>query len=86
LRAFDSNAAVQSFERFAAGIAADPKSGSEKALDAVSRFGDDAESAQLLLRAAVAIAKADDRFSVEEQRTIARLCEALGTEELDLGA
>lgn len=86
LQAFDSSVAVRSFEGFVADIMADPKAGSERALAAVGRFGDDAEAAQLLLRAAVAIAKADTRFSIEEQRTVARLCEALGMEEMDLGA
>jgi tellurite resistance protein TerB len=86
LQAFDSSVAVRSFESFVADIAADPEAGSERALAAVSRFGNDAEAAQLLLRAAVAIAKADARFTTEEQRTVARLCEALGMEELDLGA
>ena len=86
LQAFDSSVAVRSFESFVADIAADPKAGSERALAAVSRFGNDAEAAQVLLRAAVAIAKADAQFSTEEQRTVARLCEALGMEEMDLGA
>ncbi len=86
LQALDSSVAVRSFERFVADISADPKAGARRALAAVSRFGNDAEAAQMLLRAAVAIAKADARFSTEEQRTVARLCEALGMEELDLGA
>ena len=44
----------------------------------------DAQTSQLLLRAAMAIAKADSEFSTEEQKAIARLCEALGTESVDL--
>ena len=86
LKAFDAQDAVQRFEKFVAAIEADPEAGSARALQAVSHFGDDPEAAQLLLRAAVAIAKADAGFSTEEQRSVARLCEALGMEELDLEA
>lgn len=86
LKAFDSNDAVESFERFVAAIRTDPKKGTARALKAVGRFGEDAEAAQLLVRVAVAVAKSDAQFSIEEQRTVARLCEALGTEEMDLSA
>ena len=86
LKAFDAQIAVERFEKFVAAIESDSKAGSAKALQAVGRFGDDAEAAQLLLRAAVAIAKADAQFSAEEQRCVARLCEVLGMEELDLDA
>lgn len=84
LQAFDSNDAVDSFRGFAAAIDEDPEKGTTAALAAVSRFGDDAEVAQLLLRVAMAIAKADSDFTAEEQKAIARLCEALGTEVVDL--
>ncbi len=83
LQAFDSNEAVDSFRSFVSAIEADPAAGTERALAAVSVFGDDAEMAQLLLRASVAIAKADADFTSEEQAVIARLCEALGTETVD---
>jgi tellurite resistance protein TerB len=84
LQAFDSNAAVDSFRAFLDGIEADPEKGTAAALEAVAKFGDDAEMAQLLLRAAMAIAKADAEFSSEEQLVIAGLCEALGMESVDL--
>lgn len=84
LQAFDSNAAVDSFRGFVNAIEADVEQGSAVALAAVAKFGDDAQTSQLLLRAAMAIAKADSEFSTEEQKAIARLCEALGTESVDL--
>lgn len=84
LQAFDSNAAVDSFRGFVSAIEADAEQGSAAALRAVARFGDDAETSQLLLRAAMAIANADAEFSVDEQAVITRLCEALGTETVDL--
>ena len=84
LQAFDSNAAVDSFRGFLGEIEADPEQGSAAALAAIAKFGDDAQSAQLLLRAALAIARADSEFSTAEQKVIARLCEALGTESVDL--
>lgn len=86
LQAFDSNAAVEIFRSYVAAIEADRKLGTEAALVAVGKFGKDQETAQLLLRAAMAIAKADSEFSVEEQRVIAQLCEALGMESIALDA
>jgi len=84
LQAFDSSAAVDSFRAFINAIEADAEQGRAAALKAVAKFGDDAQTSQLLLRAAMAIAKADAEFSVQEQAAIASLCEALGTESVDL--
>lgn len=86
LQAFDSNAAVEIFRSYVAAIEADRKLGQEAALAAVAKFGNDPDIAQLLLRAATAIAKADAEFSDEERRVIAQLCEALGMETIALDA
>jgi len=85
LQAFDSNDAVDRFRDFVGAIEADRQAGTERALHCLAPFGRDAAAAQLLLRAAVAIAKADAEFSAEEQRAIFRICETLGVEQVDLG-
>ena len=83
LQAFDSNEAVDRFRSYVRAIEKDQAAGRKKALAAVAAVGDEPELAQLLLRAAVAIAKADAHFSHEEHEVIAQLCEALGCEVVD---
>lgn len=84
LQAFDTHEAVDIFRDHVGAIEADWAAGTARALEALAPLGSDAASAQLLLRVAVAIAKADADFSPEEQRAIARICEALGMEQLAL--
>ncbi len=86
LQAFDSNQAVDSFRGFVDAIEADAEAGAAQALAAVGAFGDEPELAHMLLRASVAIAKADSDFSAEEQAIIDRICEALGCEVVDFSA
>jgi tellurite resistance protein TerB len=86
LKSFDAHEAVDIFRDHVRAIEANREVGTERALKSLAPVGSDAASAQLLLRVAVAIAKADSDFSPVEQRAIARICEALGCEELDLNA
>lgn len=86
LQAFDPHLAVEIFREHVRAIEADRHGGTEQVLGSVALIGTEAAPAQLLLRVAVAIAKADADFSPEEQHVIARMCETLGMERLDLQA
>jgi len=83
LQAFDTHEAVDIFRDHVSAIEANRAVGTERALESLAPVGADADAAQLLLRVALAIAKADSDFSPEEQRAVVRICEALGIEELD---
>jgi tellurite resistance protein TerB len=86
LQAFDTEVAVSRFRSYLRGIETDHGSGAARALAAVAAFGEDPELAPLLLRVAVAIAKADARISPEEQAVIEQLTQALGAEDIDLAS
>jgi tellurite resistance protein TerB len=86
LQAFDASDAVAVFRGYVSAIETDHDAGVKQALAAVARVGSEPGQAALLMRVAVAIAKADARFSPEEQAVIVQLAESLGAESIDMTA
>ena len=84
LQAFDSTEAVDCFRYYAEALTADADAGAALVFDAVIKISEDTELSQLLLRAAVAIAKADSNLSQAENDAIESLCDVLGMEELEI--
>ena len=65
-------------------IRADFEQGKEDALEAIRACADDIQAAELIIRAGIAIAKADREFSAVERAMIDDICEAAGIEGLDV--
>jgi tellurite resistance protein TerB len=78
LQIYDPHVAVDIYRDFADAIAENPKVGRRRAMAAVARVDDDHEAAELVIRVAVAISKADGELSDLEARAISDLCGTLG--------
>ncbi|MCP5351899.1 MAG: tellurite resistance TerB family protein [Chromatiales bacterium] len=86
LRVFDPHEGVDAFNRFVAEIAASPREGRERALAAMLiETREHRESAQLLIRVAVAVSRVQGVIPTTEQIEIVRLCGELGVEPADSG-
>lgn len=78
LRAFDVHEAVSVFDAFIAGIRDDPVGGRAAALRAVSALADSAALAPVLVRIAMALARADGAVTTPVQEELAAIAAALG--------
>lgn len=78
LQIYDPHIAVDIYKDFADAIANDPDAGRRNAMAAVAKIAGQADAAELVIRVAVAISKADGELSADETRTISDLCGVLG--------
>lgn len=78
LQIYDPHIAVDRYRDFADEIANDPEIGRRAAMAAVRRIAGDQDAAELVIRVAVAISKADGDLSPLEARSISDLCGVLG--------
>lgn len=84
LQVFEAVEAVKLFRDTIEDLQANPEAGAARVRETVARIAGDEELVQLLLRVCVAIAKADSEFSEGEREVVADLCEALGTEMIEV--
>jgi len=78
LQIYDPHIAVDKYKDFADAIADDPERGRRNAIATVHKVASDADAAELVIRVAVAISKADGELSRQEAKSISDLCETLG--------
>ena len=78
LQIYDPHVAVDIYRDFADAIGSDPETGRRLAMAAIGKLADERESAELVIRVAVAISKADGELTVQEAQTIGDLCAVLG--------
>lgn len=78
LQIYDPHIAVDIYKDFADAIANDPDAGRRNAMAAVAKIAGQADAAELVIRVAVAISKADGELSADEKRSISDLCGVLG--------
>ena len=85
---FDVHLAIDVFEAFAEDIQSDPEGGQAGAMRAIRALAGEPESAQLLVRVACAVARADGRYSVPAIAHIREIAAGLGPQppELQAGA
>ncbi len=84
LKLFDVHKAVNMFCDYGELLKNDYNLGKEKVFKAVAKFSGDKEKASLIIRACVLIAKADGKFSDEEQEVVNELCGVLGMESSEV--
>lgn len=85
LKIFDSNEAVNLFNKFASHIFAAPKEGREHAIAALKVVADDPEKSALLMRIFLAICEIGETKSLVKQIEVVMLCGLLGIEPDDFG-
>lgn len=78
LQIYDPHVAVDIYRDYADAIGADPETGRRDVFKAVRRVGENPEAAELIIRVAVAISRADGEFTAPEARMISELCGVLG--------
>lgn len=78
LQIYDPHIAVDIYRDFADAIAENADAGRRSAMAAVGKIGRDHEAAELVIRVAVAISKADGELSPLEARAISDICATLG--------
>lgn len=86
LKVFNVHLAIDVFEAFAEDIQDDPEGGRARAMRAVQALAGEPESAQLLIRVACAVARADGRYSVPATARIREIAAGLGQQPPDLQA
>ena len=74
LQIYDPHVAVDIYRDFADEIGRNADAGKEAAITAVRKIAGDTDAAELVLRVAVAISKADGNFSPPEAAVITELC------------
>lgn len=84
LKAFEALEAVDLFDTYVAEMLAKPDQGRAKALEAVSAIAGQADSAQILLRIAAAMGRADGMLSAEVRARIGDIATVLGVPPPDL--
>ncbi len=77
LETVDPHEAVETHRRYVEAIRANAAGGQQAALEVISRFREDPDSARLLLSVGLAIAKADSEVSAVEDRALGEICDAL---------
>ena len=78
LQIYDPHVAVDIYRDFADAIADNREQGRDTALVAASKIVGDHDAAELVIRVAIAISKADGELSPQESDVIHELCELLG--------
>jgi len=78
LQMYDPHIAVDIYRDFADAIAENPDAGRSDAMAAVGKIGRNHEAAELVIRVAVAISKADGDLNPRESRAIGEICGTLG--------
>ena len=78
LQMYDPHIAVDIYRDFADAIAENPDTGRRAAMAAVGKIGRNHEAAELVIRVAVAISKADGDLNPRESRAIGEICGTLG--------
>lgn len=78
LQMYDPHIAVDIYRDFADTIVESPDTGRRAAMAAVAKIGRDHEAAELVIRVAVAISKADGELSPDEAHVISDICGTLG--------
>ena len=78
LQIYDPHVAIDIYRDFADAIADNPEKGHVTALAATSKIAGDRDAAELVIRVAIAISKADGELSSQESNVIHELCELLG--------
>lgn len=78
LHIYDPHIAVDIYKDFADAIANDPDAGRRNAMTAVEKIAGNPDAADLVIRVAVAISKADGELTPDEIRSINDLCGVLG--------
>lgn len=78
LQIYDPHIAVDIYKDFADAIANDPEAGRRDAMMAVKKIAGNHDAADLVIRVAVAISKADGELTADERGTINELCAELG--------
>jgi tellurite resistance protein TerB len=84
LKIFDVHKAVDLFRDYAEAIQHDRRTGRDRVIRAVSKFACDQDSATLLLKACLFIAKADGVLNEEESAVLEELCSLLRVNSSDL--
>ena len=77
LQIYDPHVAVDIYRDFADEIVRAPETGKASAIAAVRKIAGDADAAELVLRVAIAISKADGSLSPVEAEVITKLCNVL---------
>lgn len=85
LRIYDPHAAVDLYKDHVDALAADSFAARERILKTVAKLAGDEAAGSVLIRACVAIAKADEDFSPPEQVAVRELCRALGRDPAGFG-
>ena len=78
LQIYDPHIAVDIYRNFADAIVENAKAGRRTAMAAVGKIDRNHEAAELVIRVAVAISKADGELSPLEARAISDICSTLG--------
>ena len=78
LQIYDPHIAVDIYKDFADAIVNEPEAGRRDAMAAVRKIAGHPDAADLVIRVAVAISKADGELTVDERSTINDLCTELG--------
>lgn len=78
LSLFDVHEAVDLFNEYVEGVAADPNKGRAHALEAVGRMRGDGEAADLLVKICLAVSRADGDYAPGERDQIEAVCARLG--------
>lgn len=85
LKVFDPHEGVDLFNDFADAIAASPKAGRSRALDAIRAAAATAEETDLLIWLCLAVSEADGEVSLADQIEIVMLCGTLGADPQAFG-
>jgi tellurite resistance protein TerB len=83
LQMYDPHVAVNRYRDFADALGENPADGRATAIAAVSKIAGDRDAAELVVRVAAAISKADGDFSPEEAQVVSELCDVLGIDMPD---
>ncbi len=80
LKAFDPHEGIDLFNEYCSAILDNPRSGQQRAQDAVRVFTQDPETAGLLIRICLAVAESSGDKTLSQQVQIVMLCSLLGVE------
>lgn len=85
LQVFDPHEGVNMFNEFVRGIRENPARGHEAAVEAITEFAADDESAELIVRICLAIIEAEGEVSLVDQIATVQLCSLIGVDPLKFG-
>jgi len=85
LKIFDPHEGIDIFNDFTDAILSNPKSGHERAFEAMEAVAKEPENGALMLRICCAVSDADGEKSLADQIEIVSLCSRLGIDPVDCG-